>query len=79
MPEPFRLHRSARFVDQRERIFCASVTAHFISRRTEFPYMRSVDDPLRVRFPHSVHAMFNHFASIEQHGGFYVCDCWFIE
>jgi len=34
MPEPFRLHRSARFVDQRERIFCASVTAHFISRRT---------------------------------------------
>ena len=35
MREPFRLNRSTRFVDQRERIFCASVTAHFISRRTQ--------------------------------------------
>ena len=36
MREPFRLHRSTRFIDQRKRIFCASVTAHLISRRTGF-------------------------------------------
>jgi len=34
MPEPFRLHRSTRSVDQRKHIFSASVTAHLISCRT---------------------------------------------
>jgi len=34
MPEPFRLHRSTRFVDQRKHIFSASVTAHLTLCRT---------------------------------------------
>ena len=35
MPEPFRLKRIAKFVDQRKYVFYASVTAHLISCRTE--------------------------------------------